>query len=264
MAQDRYPLLRLPPFQHDPAHLAQADFKSQDATARWLHVDADDALVDEEGGDVDADDDDGGLASPWAKSRGLTLTQLSSAAGWVHQELVSNRVVFVHCQMGISRSPSIATGALALHLNTSVVDAFRRLKSTRGIACPNPFFRRLLAAFQDQMLSAKGLATCEEDTEAAVQLLTQIAEGPRRFEGISSKNFDGSVLWCPTVPTVSIEGYFELLPAMGGSRPPGEVLDEYRAAVARYEVERETAAPQEQNLQFGDDMTDEEWLASLE
>jgi hypothetical protein len=270
MAQDRYPLLRLPPFHHDPASLAQPDFKPS-ATARWLHIDADDALDDEyeENGDAedagDREEGESAFPSPWTKSRGLTLTQLMNAAQWVHQELIRERVVFVHCQMGISRSPSIAAAAVALHSKIAVAEAFRRIKTARAIACPNPSFRRLLAQFQSQLTSTHGEPAGDKGVQSVVEQLTLLAEGSHRFEGVSSEGVEESVLWCPTVPTVSIEGYFELLPAMGRGNPE-HFLAEYRAAVAEYEADREhrdAGVNREEDLQFGDNMTDEEWLASL-
>jgi hypothetical protein len=56
--------------------------------------------------------------------------------------------VLVHCVQGISRSVTIVTAYLMLKLKLTYVEAFERVKASRGIASPNIGFIVQLMAFQ--------------------------------------------------------------------------------------------------------------------
>lgn len=62
-----------------------------------------------------------------------------------------NRRVFVHCNAGISRSPTIIIAYVMKHLNISFEDSFKLVKETRITANPNAGFISQLKDYEDYL-----------------------------------------------------------------------------------------------------------------
>ncbi len=61
---------------------------------------------------------------------------------------VNNSKVLVHCQAGISRSPTIVIAYLMKKLNISMDDAYNRVREKRSIIAPNLIFMSQLMDFE--------------------------------------------------------------------------------------------------------------------
>lgn len=59
--------------------------------------------------------------------------------------------VYVHCFMGISRSPTIVAAYLIKHCDMTACEALDHLQHVRPIVCPNDGFRKALERWEQQL-----------------------------------------------------------------------------------------------------------------
>lgn len=71
---------------------------------------------------------------------------LGNGFGFVYSQISLGRNVLIHCQEGISRSPSFTAGYLCLTQGISIQEAVSMVKSKRCVASPDPIF---LASIDD-------------------------------------------------------------------------------------------------------------------
>ena len=72
----------------------------------------------------------------------------------IHQKLSANENVFVHCQGGISRSPSFVIGYLMKYRSKSFDEAYNMVKTRRNIVSPNLNFLGQLTQYQQMLINA--------------------------------------------------------------------------------------------------------------
>ena len=72
----------------------------------------------------------------------------------IHQKLLANENVFVHCQGGISRSPSFVIGYLMKYRSKSFDEAYNLVKTRRNIVSPNLNFLGQLTQYQQMLINA--------------------------------------------------------------------------------------------------------------
>ena len=73
----------------------------------------------------------------------------------IHQDLCSNKPVLVHCQAGVSRSPSFIIGYLMQYHQKSLEEAHRFVKDKRSIVNPNLHFLGQLMQYQRMLSGAQ-------------------------------------------------------------------------------------------------------------
>ena len=67
---------------------------------------------------------------------------------FVHGARCANRVVYIHCHAGISRSSTCCAAYLMAHLSMPLLDEMGHLLRCRYTVCPNPGFREQLGHFE--------------------------------------------------------------------------------------------------------------------
>ncbi len=65
----------------------------------------------------------------------------------IHQHILADKRVLVHCRMAISRAPSVAMGYLIRYLGLSFDEAYERVKTKKDDIEPNIGFVVLLQSF---------------------------------------------------------------------------------------------------------------------
>ena len=82
------------------------------------------------------------------------LQFFESTFKFIHENLSKNRNIFIHCQAGISRSPSFVIGYLMKHHSKMLDDAYNLVKSRRSIIGPNLNFLGQLTQYQQMLITA--------------------------------------------------------------------------------------------------------------
>ncbi len=73
------------------------------------------------------------------------------AADWIHQRILDDKRVLVHCQAGISRSATICIAYLMKHERMDLAQAYACVKVVRPQMDPNEGFMRQLEVFEKRI-----------------------------------------------------------------------------------------------------------------
>ncbi len=73
---------------------------------------------------------------------------------YIHQQLSANRNILIHCQAGISRSPSFIIGYLMRYDSKTFEEAYNFVQSKRNIVSPNLNFIGQLTRYQQMLTNA--------------------------------------------------------------------------------------------------------------
>ena len=73
---------------------------------------------------------------------------------YIHQQLSANRNILIHCQAGISRSPSFIIGYLMRCYSKTFDEAYNYVRSKRSIVSPNLNFVGQLTKYQQTLANA--------------------------------------------------------------------------------------------------------------
>jgi atypical dual specificity phosphatase len=82
---------------------------------------------------------------------------LAAAVAFIADAMTNNGTVFVHCVMGMSRSPTLVAAYLMAHHAMNAEEAIKFLVERRPIVCPNDGFRAALKRWES--LDSKNLKT---------------------------------------------------------------------------------------------------------
>lgn len=82
------------------------------------------------------------MTSSWCTTRSTTSTQdlekkIRGGANILNVLIAEGRTVYVHCTAGMSRAPSMVLGYLVLYKGIEFEAAFRLVKESREVVCPN-------------------------------------------------------------------------------------------------------------------------------
>jgi len=100
---------------------------------------------------------------PASDSGSQNLKQyFSEAINFIECARASNGKVLVHCQAGVSRSPSIVAAYLISRSRKTLSEAFSFIKDRRSIVAPNINFMGQLLEFEQQSLQKSGLCPPSE------------------------------------------------------------------------------------------------------
>ena len=113
------------------------------------------------------------------------LPAVRAAADWIHAARAKHSV-YVHCQMGVSRSATIVIGYLMLKENMTLVDAVSLVKSRRPIVNPNPGFIEQLRKLEVEILH-------EQAAARRLERQTQVGGEPSGHPGTSRLSFSSLV-----------------------------------------------------------------------
>ena len=89
----------------------------------------------------------------------------AAALAFVRTARSAGGSTLIHCQMGKSRSVTVAAAILMQAAGIGWREALRRVRSARPRAAPNPGFLRALRRLEEAM-AAEAMAACEEDGAA--------------------------------------------------------------------------------------------------
>ena len=73
---------------------------------------------------------------------------LAAAVAFIADAMTNNGTVFVHCVMGMSRSPTLVAAYLMAHHAMNAEEAIKFLVERRPIVCPNDGFRTALKRWE--------------------------------------------------------------------------------------------------------------------
>lgn len=82
------------------------------------------------------------------------LQFFESTFDWIHKKLLDDQRILVHCQAGISRSPSFVIGYLMKYKGKTFEQAYEFVKSRRSIVNPNINFIGQLSLYQRNLNSS--------------------------------------------------------------------------------------------------------------
>ena len=92
---------------------------------------------------------------PCHDSPGQNIVQyFETTFEYIHQQLGANRNVLLHCQAGVSRSPSFIIGYLMRCYSKTFEEAYQYVRSKRNIVSPNLNFIGQLTKYQQTLASA--------------------------------------------------------------------------------------------------------------
>lgn len=86
------------------------------------------------------------------------LPYFESVGDEIHRCRLQGCGVFVHCQMGHSRSPTIVIAYLMQHMGLTLQDAYELVQLRRPVADPNYRFKQDLLAYEARLFGANSLA----------------------------------------------------------------------------------------------------------
>ena len=96
------------------------------------------------------------------------LSFLAVAADWIAAHRAVGTAVLVHCQMGVSRSSTVAIAALMLADGCSRDAAYLRVKQARRCIDPNHSFWKQLAQFEEELAQRRQNHGVVSDKEPVV------------------------------------------------------------------------------------------------
>jgi len=79
---------------------------------------------------------------------------LERAVAFIHDAVNSNGAIYVHCVMGMSRSPTLVAAYLMAHHAMNAEEAIKFLVERRPIVCPNDGFRAALKRWESPSSAA--------------------------------------------------------------------------------------------------------------
>jgi protein-tyrosine phosphatase len=78
------------------------------------------------------------LDLPIADGESLEPASLQAGTAFIHQQVQAGRKVLVHCQMGVSRAPTLVMAYLIEYQDMSLPEAYRLVSQNRPIINPSP------------------------------------------------------------------------------------------------------------------------------
>lgn len=145
---------------------------------------------------------------------------LASTSDFIEANLSRGTSVVVHCQLGVSRSPTVVAAFLMTKRGFGVLDALTAIIRARPRVLPNEGFMRELVRLEFEL---KGESVGEEKVLAVAKdyaaKLFFGADGPRGADiddgdGAGRRLDDSGVAWLPPAVRVGIDDYFDLSHAL--------------------------------------------------